>query len=374
MDGSNLSDERFPARQFGRDGLLRFGTDLLHRMPPNAAHAAALRALRYGLVPRPSGGDDPVLSCRLWNRTFPNPIGLAAGFDKNAEAVDALLAQGFGLVEAGTVTPRPQPGNPRPNLFRLDADQALINRLGFNSQGLDAFRKRLARRRARGAQGIVGANVGRNRDTGDEAGDYAECIGALAGLADYLVVNVSSPNTPGLRGLQSRERLSALISRVIEAREGAPDGRDVPVLVKIAPDLAPGEMADIAEVALSAGIDGLIVSNTTVTRPAGLTEPQQTEPGGLSGPPLFQLAATALREMHRLTGGRIPLIGCGGVGSGADAYDLIRAGASLVQIYTAFVYHGPGVVVRIKQELAALLRADGFSCVAEAVAAEPAAA
>ena len=353
---------------------MRFSTALLHRLPPSTAHAVVLRLLRYGLVPRPTGGDDPVLACRLWNRRFPNPIGLAAGFDKNAEAIDALLALGFGFVEAGTVTPRPQAGNPRPNLFRLDADQALINRLGFNNQGLDAFTDRLARRRTRGAGGIVGASVGRNRDTDDDAGDYAECIRRLGGLADYLVVNVSSPNTPGLRGLQRGGRLSELIARAMAAQDQATDGHDVPVLVKISPDLSPVELADIAEVALATGIDGLIVSNTTVARPAGLTDAKRNEAGGLSGPPLFPLAVTALRELHRLTGGRIPLIGCGGVASGADAYDLIRAGASLVQIFTAFVYHGPAVVTRIKRELATLLRADGFSSVAEAVAAAPAAA
>ena len=374
MAGSTFFDGQSFAPRFGRDRLLRLSTALLHRLPPNAAHAVVLRLLRCGLVPRPAGDDDPVLACRLWGRDFPNPIGLAAGFDKDAVAVDALLALGFGFVEAGTVTPRPQAGNPRPNLFRLDADQALINRLGFNSQGLDAFAGRLARRRLRGAGGIVGANVGRNRDTDDEAGDYAACIRALDGLADYLVVNVSSPNTPGLRGLQQGDRLSDLIARALAARDQAADGRDVPVLVKVSPDLSPVEMADIAEVALATGIDGLIVSNTTVARPAGLTDARRDEAGGLSGPPLFTLAATTLRELHRLTGGRIPLIGCGGVASGADAYDLIRAGASLVQIYTAFVYHGPAVVTRIKRELTALLRADGFSSVAMAVAAEPAAA
>lgn len=374
LAGSASLDGQPFAPRLWRDGLLRFSTALLHRLPPSTAHAVVLRLLRYGLVPRITEDDDPVLACRLWNRDFPNPIGLAAGFDKDAVAIDALLALGFGFVEAGTVTPHPQAGNPRPNLFRLDADQALINRLGFNNHGLDAFTDRLARRRTRGAGGIVGANVGRNRYTDDEAGDYAVCIHRLGGLADYLVVNVSSPNTPGLCDLQQGGRLSDLIARAMAARDQATDGHDVPVLVKISPDLTPVEMADIAEVALATGIDGLIVSNTTVARPAGLTDAQRNEAGGLSGPPLFTLAATALRELHRLTGGRIPLIGCGGVASGADAYDLIRAGASLVQIYTAFVYHGPAVVTRIKRELAALLRADGFSSVAQAVAAEPAAA
>jgi len=313
------------------------GTSLLHMLPPNAAHTLAIRMLKLGLAPAPRQVDDPILACRLWNRDFPNPIGMAAGFDKNAEAVDGLLALGFGFVEAGTVTPRPQPGNPRPNLFRLESDEALINRLGFNSQGLEPFRARLARRRERGAGGIVGANVGKNRDSEDAAGDYAHCVRALDGLADYLVVNVSSPNTPGLRGLQQGGRLADLVDRVMAARGMAADGHDVPVLVKIAPDLTVDEMADIAEVALASGIDGLIVANTTVARPADLTDPKKDEAGGLSGPALFPLSAAALRDMHRLTGGRIPLIACGGVTSGADAYALIRAGASLVKIYTSFI-------------------------------------
>ena len=356
------------ASGFGRGGLLRLGAAMLGRLPPNTAHAAAIRALKYGLVPRPPDGDDPVLACRLWGRAFPNPIGLAAGFDKNAEVVDGLLALGFGFVEAGTVTPRPQAGNPRPNLFRLEADEALINRLGFNNDGLDAFTRRLASRPGRGGGGIVGANLGSNRDSADAPADYAHCVRTLAGLADYLVVNVSSPNTPGLRGLQQRGRLSDLIGRVMAARNHAPQGSDVPVVVKIAPDLTPDEMADIAEVALASGIDGLIVANTTVARPDGLKDAHRSEAGGLSGPPLRALSAAALREMYRLTGGRIPLIGCGGVSTGADAYALIRSGASMVQIFTAFVYHGTAVLVRIKQELATLLRADGFSCLAEATA------
>jgi len=347
---------------------------LLFRCDAEQAHRLAVRALASGLLPACRGTDDPVLAVTAFGHQFANPIGMAAGFDKNAEAVDGLLGLGFGFVEIGTVTPRPQAGNPKPRLFRLPADRAVINRLGFNSAGMAPVAERLAeRRRAPGkAPGIVGINIGKNRDSTDAAADYAAVTRALRAYADYLVINVSSPNTPGLRALQGRDELLALVGAVRGALAdvagaNGPGCLPVPLLVKIAPDLSPDERADVAAAALAAPIDGLIVSNTTVSRPDTLADPNRAETGGLSGRPLFALSTAVLRDMRRLTRGRIPLIGVGGVASGADAYAKIRAGASLVQIYSALVYEGPALVGRIKRELADLLRRDGFATVADAV-------
>lgn len=342
-------------------------------LDPETAHNATIRALRSGLGARSAAADDAILACRVWDLAFSNPIGLAAGFDKDAEAVDAMLGFGFGFVEAGTVTPLPQPGNPKPRLFRLVEDEGVINRFGFNSKGLAYFAERLEQRNRKGsAPGIVGANVGKNRDAADAAGDYAAGIETLCGLADYLVCNISSPNTPGLRGLQARAQIEELIKRVLEARRrGARDSKRLPpLLAKVGPDLTENEVRDIAEVALATGIDGLIVGNTTVDRPSSLRSRHRSETGGLSGRPLTAKATACLAAMYRFTGGKIPIIGCGGVASGADAYAKIRAGASLVQLYSALVFHGPRLVNRIKQELAERLRGDGFGNVADAVGAD----
>jgi dihydroorotate dehydrogenase len=347
-------------------GLYRLAGPLLFRLDPETAHRAAILMLRHGLVPPPASFDHPALETVVWGKAFSNPIGLAAGFDKSAEAVDALLGQGFGFVEVGSVTPKPQAGNPRPRLFRLTADRAAINRMGFNNDGVEAVAARLRGRRT----GIVGVNLGKNKDTVDAAADYAAGVRALAPLADYVVVNVSSPNTPGLRALQGREPLAELLTAVrVALREVVPRGTP-PLLVKIAPDLTSEDLADVAEVALSLPIDGLIATNTTIARPPELTDPGKNEAGGLSGRPLFKPSTRVLAEMYRLTGGRLPLIGVGGVTSGADAYAKIRAGASLVQLYTALVFHGPGLVNRVKRELVALLRRDGFKHVRDAVGAD----
>jgi dihydroorotate dehydrogenase len=349
----------------------RLARPLLHLIDPETAHGATIWALKHGLAGGSAGADDPILATRVWDLDFGNPLGLAAGFDKDAEVMDAMLALGFGFVEAGTVTPQPQPGNPRPRLFRLDEDEGVINRLGFNSKGLAAFAEQLARRRRKaGARGIVGANVGKNRDVTDAAGDYAKGIAALCGLADYLVCNLSSPNTPGLRNLQARGQLQEVIARVQEARQRAAAGRLPPLLLKVGPDLDSGAIRDIAEVALAEKVDGLIVGNTTLERPATLRSRHAREAGGLSGVPLLARANACLAGMYRIVGGRMPIIGCGGVASGADAYSKIRAGASLVQLYTALVYHGPELVAQIKRDLAALLRADGYQSVAAAVGAD----
>ncbi len=344
---------------------------LLHLLSPESAHGVAIWALKNGLAGRVNEADDPLLATRVWNLSFANPIGLAAGFDKDADVMDAMLALGFGFVEAGSVTPLPQPGNPKPRLFRLNEDQAVINRFGFNSKGLEHFVEKLRARKRLGSVGIVGANVGKNRDAIDAAADYATGISRVCALADYLVCNVSSPNTPGLRSLQARAEIEALIQRVLEARyQAALDKNKLPpLLAKVGPDLDEAQIQDIAEVALATKIDGLIVGNTTVTRPP-LASSHAAETGGLSGRPLLNLATKCLSDMYRLTGEKIPLIGCGGVASGADAYAKIRAGASLVQLYSALVFHGPELVGGIKRELAERLRADGFASVSDAVGAD----
>ena len=348
--------------------VFRAGMPLLRMFSPEAAHGLAIRGLKLGLAGRSAAAADPLLATRVWNLEFANPVGLAAGFDKDADVMDAMLALGFGFVEAGTVTPLPQPGNPKPRLFRLYEDAAVINRFGFNSKGLVPFVEKL---KARERRGIVGANVGKNKLTEDAAADYVKGIEAVCRHADYLVCNVSSPNTPGLRNLQARDQIAALIGRVLEARSRAMAGAKIipPLLAKVGPDLNDQEKQDIAEVALASGIDGLIVGNTTIDRPATLRSGHAAETGGLSGAPLKQKSQACITDMYRLTGGRLPIIGCGGIASGADAYARIRAGASLVQLYSALVYGGPGMVVDIKRDLAACLRADGYQSVSDAVGA-----
>jgi dihydroorotate dehydrogenase len=342
---------------------------VLHRLPPEAAHRVGIQGLRWGVAPRVGADRWPVLRTALLGLDLPNPLGLAAGFDKDAEAAAGLAGLGFGFVEVGTITPRPQAGNPRPRLFRLPAEQALINRMGFNGAGLEAARRRLAR--LGGRRFVLGANIGANRDSVDPAADYVRGLEALHGLVDYLVVNVSSPNTPGLRDLQARDRLDRLLAALLARRAGlAGGGRPTPLLVKLAPDLAAEDEAAIAEVALGRGIDGLIIGNTTIERPAGLQGRAAAERGGLSGPPLLRRSTAQLARFHHLTAGRLPLIGVGGISSGRDAYAKIRAGAGAVQLYTALIYQGPAVVGRVLDELAALLAADGYKRLADAVGAD----
>jgi dihydroorotate dehydrogenase len=336
----------------------------LHLLDPEDAHGVTIAALRAGLGPRDHGRPDPVLATTLAGLTLPSPIGLAAGFDKNAQAPDAMLAAGFGFVECGTVTPLPQAGNPRPRLFRLTGDRAVINRMGFNNQGLEAFAGRLA---ARPRRGIVGANIGANKDAADRIGDYVTGLTRLWGLADYFTVNISSPNTPGLRALQTKAALEELLGRLAEARRGL--AGDHPVFLKVAPDLEDGEVETIVAAVATHGLQGIIVSNTTVGRPVTLTDRRASEAGGLSGAPLLGPSTHILGRFHAANDRGLALIGAGGVASGADAYAKIRAGAAAVQLYSAMVYEGPGLAVRVRQDLAARLKADGFRSVAEAVGA-----
>ena len=352
----------------------RLARAILSRLDPEQAHDATLWALRCGLGPARGSSDDPILSVRLWGRDFANPLGLAAGFDKNAVAIDPMLRLGFGFVEVGSITPAPQAGNPKPRVFRLAEDGAAINRLGFPSRGLAAAEARIGRWREQAArtpaQGLLGVNLGMNRDSPDPAADYAAGARALAPFADYLAVNVSSPNTPGLRALQGRDELTRILGAVRAAIADLPAAAQPPLLVKIAPDLSVAEMAEIAAAALDLELAGLIVGNTTVARPGTLAGDHRGETGGLSGRPLFAPSTEVLREIYRLTGGRVPLIGVGGIDGAEDAYAKIRAGASLVQLYTAMVYRGPGLVPEIKAGLADLLRRDGYSQVSEAVGAD----
>ena len=335
----------------------------LTRLDAETAHGLAIRALKSGLLPGDRKPDPSSLLVTVWGRQLPNPIGLAAGFDKNAEVPDAMLGLGFGLVEIGSVTPRPQDGNPRPRLFRLPEDRGVINRMGFPGQGLEAARSRLATRPRRG---FVGINVGANKDSTDRAADYVTCSVALAPYADYLVCNVSSPNTPGLRNLQGRTELAGLLKRVQDAIASKP----VPLLVKIAPDATDDDLDDIVAVCRDLRMDGIIVGNTTLSRPASLRSERRGETGGLSGAPLTTLSTAVLRKTAQRVERQFPLVGCGGVGSGADAYAKIRAGATLVQLYSAMVYEGPPLIRRVKDELAVLLQRDGFASVAQAVGAD----
>ncbi|MCW2367697.1 MULTISPECIES: quinone-dependent dihydroorotate dehydrogenase [unclassified Sphingobium] len=333
---------------------------LLFALDAERAHGLALAALRLPLPSAPK--PDPVLAQRLFGLDFASPVGLAAGFDKNGEVIDRVGALGFGFGELGTLTPRPQVGNPRPRIFRLVEDGGIINRLGFNNGGQPAACARLGRRgKPRGL--IIGINIGANKDTEDRIADYEEGVRAMSPHCHYLTVNVSSPNTPGLRALQDRGALDALLGRVMAAR--AEDGP--PMLLKIAPDLEPADVDDIAELALQHRIDGLIVTNTTISRPASLRSANAGESGGLSGAPLHDMALGRLRDFRQRLGDRLPLIGAGGIRTAEQAYARIRAGASLIQLYSAMVYEGPYLPARINAGLADLLRRDGFTSISQAV-------
>jgi dihydroorotate dehydrogenase len=341
--------------------LERAGLAVLHRMDPERAHALSLIALRAGLAPSPGPVTSPRLATRLAGLALPNPVGLAAGFDKNAVALGPLSRAGFGFIEIGAATPLPQDGNPRPRLFRLTGDQAAINRFGFNNQGAPAIAARLARR----APGIpLGLNLGANKTSDNRAADFAAVLAACGAHVDFATVNVSSPNTERLRDLQGPQALAELLSGVMQANAAL--ARPVPVFLKIAPDLTDAEIAAIAQVAMTSGLSGIVATNTTLGRD-GLTSPQRDQPGGLSGRPLFARSTRVLARLARETGGRLPLIGVGGIASAEDAYAKIRAGASAVQLYTALAYRGLSLVTEIARGLDALLARDGHATLTEAV-------
>jgi dihydroorotate dehydrogenase len=366
-------------------GLLdRLARPFLHALDPEDAHGLAIRILKFAPLP-PAPRDDKRLALRVFGLNFPSPLGIAAGFDKNAEVPNALLRLGFGFVEVGTITPLPQPGNPRPRLFRLDADRGVINRLGFNSQGADAALKRLAARAAPSLSspasgggwggGIVGINVGANKDSADRVADYVQLIERFAAVASYVTVNISSPNTPGLRNLQQASVLDDLLARVVDARQRvAPNAGPTPVLLKIAPDLSLGDLDDVVGIARSRRVDGMIVGNTTVARPPNLLETAiAKEAGGLSGRPLFPLANRILAETYVRVEGVFPLIGAGGIDSGATALGKIRAGASLVQVYSGLVFRGLGLIAEIKNALLEALEAESQDSLHDFIGADAAA-
>ena len=348
-----------------------FSLPLLRWFDPEDAHRMAIQGLRLlpPMRPRP---DDPKLAVRAFGLNFPNPIGMAAGFDKSAEAPDALLRLGFGFVEIGSVTPKPQAGNPRPRLFRLERDEAVVNRMGFNNDGAEAVLRRLAARAHLG--GIVGVNVGANKDAADRVADYVRLIETFAPVASYFTVNVSSPNTPGLRNLQQAAALDDLLAKVIDARERVrQNAGDSPVLLKIAPDLSLSELDDVVHIARSRRVDGMIVANTTLARPSTLREAARArEQGGLSGRPLFRLSTRMVAETYVRAEGAFPLIGVGGIDTGGAALTKIRAGASLIQLYSSLIYKGLGLVEDIKNDLASTLLRTGRDSLSEIVGADAA--
>nr|XP_019548182.2 dihydroorotate dehydrogenase (quinone), mitochondrial [Aedes albopictus] len=342
---------------------------IVRLIPPETAHQLAVFGVKLSLV-RPSYRDPETLRTRLLGMTIDNPVGIAAGFDKHGEAVNGLQRIGFGFVEIGSVTPKPQPGNPRPRVFRLNEDKAIVNRYGFNSEGHEVVYERLKKMREESQNRItLGVNLGRNKHSPDAYKDYIEGIKKFSCLADYLVINISSPNTPGLRAMQNKTTLQVLLSEVLKARSSLPPEEQRPILVKFAPDLADEDVQEIVTVVTQKefAIDGVIVSNTTINRPSSLKSINAGQIGGLSGVPLRQRTTQLIAKVYKWTDGKIPIIGVGGIFSGQDAYDKILAGASAVQLYTAFIFHGPPVVTRVKQELEQLLRENGYKSVEEAV-------
>lgn len=351
--------------------MFKLATRLLHLLPPEDAHTLTILLLKAGLGPS-SSLQTPQLAVDVPYEggvlRFPNVVGLAAGFDKNADVPLAMIRAGFGFAECGTVTPLPQAGNPKPRLFRLSEDKAVINRMGFNNKGLEVFQRHLEPVNARKKDAVIGLNIGANKDAADRMADYVTGLKRLWGLGSYFTINISSPNTPGLRALQGKSHLDELLAQVAETRTALMrvTGKNYPIFLKIAPDLSEGEIEDTVTSTLAHRLDGLIVSNTTLSR-EGLRSALAAESGGMSGAPLFPLATQALRIARTASGGKLLLIGAGGIASGADAYAKIRAGASLVQLYSAMVYEGPGIANAIRRDLVARLKADGFASISEAV-------
>jgi len=344
----------------------KVGTSVLRKLPAERAHVTTVKALRAGFGPKASAVSFPELATEVGGLHLPNPIGLAAGFDKDCDVPGAMLAAGFGFVECGTVTPRPQIGNPKPRLFRLTEDEAVINRMGFNNKGLDHFSERLRARK--GKSGIVGANLGANKDSDDRIADYVTGLARLWGLSDYFTINISSPNTPGLLNLQGSTEMDDLLGRLSETRAKlSGDEASYPMFLKVAPDLDFSDVGRVVEQVRTYGLSGIIVSNTTIERPESLKSEYRGEDGSLSGQPLFEKSTALLQEFSNAAEGRIDLIGVGGIGSGAQAYAKIRAGAKAVQLYSALVYNGPQLVQEICADLSARLKADGFTTIGDAV-------
>jgi dihydroorotate dehydrogenase len=345
---------------------------LVFKFQPETAHNLAISALKRNLIPSQKIYSDEILKSNLFGLDFLNPIGLAAGFDKNAEAVKNLSSQGFGFIEVGTITPKPQEGNPRPRIFRLEEDSAIINRLGFNNKGLEYFEQNLKQNYPNETGVILGANIGKNKDAANDETDYVTCLEAVYGLSDYITINISSPNTPNLREMQKREILEGFISSLVRKRNSLAKkngNKKIPMLLKIAPDNKDAELENIADISLKNKIDGVIISNTTISRPA-LKSPYYSEAGGLSGKPLNKISTDSLKKFAKLTQGKVPIIGVGGVSNAEDAYNKIKNGASLVQIYSALIYSGFEMVSEVNENLSKLLQKDGFRNIKEAVGAD----
>ncbi len=340
---------------------------LIFSLDPETAHNLAINALAKGLVPPQPDYNPEMLQIKCLNKTFRNPIGLAAGFDKNAKTIHMLAKQGFGFAELGTVTPKPQPGNPKPRLFRLIEDEAIINRLGFNNEGLDNYCANL--RKLKDESIVIGGNIGKNKDSANAISDYVTCLQQIYQYVDYITINISSPNTVGLRDLQQKEQLANLLTEVTKCRKELQlkYGNKLPIFVKISPDINAADRDDIIDVTLQHSIDGLVISNTTISRAKQLTSSHCSETGGLSGRPLLQLSTKLLADIYKATNGKLLLIGVGGISTAEDAYAKIRAGASLIQIYSALIYHGFDVITNIKKGLAELLARDGLQNISDAV-------
>ena len=346
--------------------LMKSGTAIFRLLPTNLAHKCAIKALKFGLVPKPAGIEDPILETDIWGMKFTNPLGMSAGFDKNAEVINGVSDLGFGFAEIGTVTPFPQEGNPKPNLFRLLEDGALINRLGFPSNGAEKFARNLKNMRDISSFKI-GINIGINKGTSDPAGDIDYCLNKLAGYASYVAINVSCPNTPGLCAWQAGDKLAELVEKAKLTLCKQVNEKTPPLLVKIGQELEDDQLAAVSKVALNYGIDGLVACNTTVKRPANLRSNHAKEAGGLSGSPIKKQANQTLSKLYNMTNGKVVLIGCGGISSAKDAYERIKSGASLLQLYTALIYGGPNIITEIKEGLAAHLKEDGYANLSDAV-------
>ena len=342
---------------------------LLFRLDPECAHTMTIKAMKAGLMPSCKAVKDSALEQTIWGLRFPNPLGMAAGFDKNAEVIGPVFDLGFGFVEAGTVTPKPQHGNPKPRIFRDPSHDAIINRMGFPGMGMNAFKANLGKFLGGKTRppGVIGINIGMNKSQKDPAKDYGVLIRMLGPMADYLTINISSPNTPGLRDLQEKGPLAELLRTLMEERKKSCGNHPPPLLVKLAPDLEEDQRGEIAATLMNAKVDGIILTNTTLARPESLPKDFADEKGGLSGAPLKDISTQAIASFYKLTKGKIPIIGIGGISSGRDAYDKIKAGASLVQLYSGLVFKGPGVARSINEDLLTLLKADGFSNIVEAV-------
>jgi len=352
--------------------LYKLSKPLLFKMDSEKAHALTIKMMKSGLTPCPPRLSNPALETTLWGHKFPNPVGLAAGFDKNAEVIDGAFKLGFGFVEVGTVTPKPQHGNPKPRVFRDPAHEAVINRMGFPNEGMNAFKANMERFLAKGTRpaGVVGINIGMNKSQTEPAKDYGVLIKMLGPMADYLTINISSPNTPGLRDLQKREPLLELLGRIKDERKKACGNHPPPILVKLAPDLDEDQQQELATTLKEAEVDGIVLTNTTLDRPDMLPDHFRNQQGGLSGAPVREKSTEIIRNFYKLTQGEIPIIGVGGVSSGDDAYAKIKAGASLVQLYSSLVFQGPFVVHYVNERLGELLTRDGYGHISEAVGIE----